>query len=152
MTPPCENDLYEMQSEMQREQAEPGMEIEIENGKKVRHKDRIKHWLENRARDANDNIGEGCEMILFVPKRGPAEMSVPEMIKKWQKRFNSECSQSLGINRDGVTCPILKTHEAWLWGINAFSDRADRRLHELFGDPTDDQMKEQAKEDGPFWN
>ena len=165
MTPPCENDLYEMQREMQREQAEPGMEIEIEHGQTVRHKDRIRYWLENRAHDANDNIGDGPEMILFVSKRSPTEMSIPRMIKRWQERFNS-CSQSIGINRDGVTCPILKTHEEWLWGINAFSDNAEgerrhqivshtyqgRILHELFGDPTDKQMEEQAREDGSFWN
>ena len=97
------------------------------------------------------------EMALSVIQLGRAEMSIPEMINRWDERFKSAYAQGLGTNRRGEEYPLPKMHEAGLWGINGFNNSGqdgDRNsfLFEPSSGLSDDQVEEKAHEDKLFWD
>ena len=69
----------------------------------------------SRTSDADD-------MALRVTQLGLTEMSIPEMINRWDERFKFAYAQGLGSNRRGEEYPLPKMHEAGLWGINGFNN------------------------------
>ena len=182
--------LVQMEQDMESDQAEVGRDIEIGDGSKINHKDRVRYWLENRLRDSSSNrtdLTEDCQSPLNIPVLGLKQMTIPAMTRRWAERFKDRYAQGLGraweneesarINqemwaqnlegkdpderqrlidqdKESGMYALPEDHEAWLWGINDFTnwyqefeydenqDSAStprRVIHQTFRELTEDQ-------------